>query len=67
MILKRPWPVGAPFFEHDEQFVRDEHWIGYGLRRGWALLTKGQKSGIAQRSCCPWPSTARCSASAAEI
>jgi hypothetical protein len=30
-------------FEHDGQFVRDEHWIEYGLLHGWALLTKDQK------------------------
>lgn len=30
-------------FERDAQFVADERWIEYGLRQGWALLTKDQK------------------------
>ena len=30
-------------FEYDGQFVPDEAWIEYGLKQGWALLTKDQK------------------------
>ncbi|MGH3751470.1 MAG: DUF433 domain-containing protein [Pseudonocardiaceae bacterium] len=53
-------------FDHDAQFVKDETWIEYGLRRDWALLTKIRGSGIGLGSCCASRSAGRCSASAAE-